>query len=245
MTPAPHHTPRIGLAGAPLLLGDGPAPGVDVVVLDLHGVPAEEVAALVADAEAHHSGGVGVFNGVPSAVGAAVRSGVGLVVLDVATTDPAEVRAVAQAGVVLVLHHTEPAAAVGAVDGLCAAGIDTSRVVVEVGPGPDLVEQVTVLDRTAYGFRVGAVVGLPDAGGSWSPARRDGWEIGTVTAILSAGVATVRGVAPERFRRIAATLHAVDAAVAPEVPDRIGPGPEVRPGGATGAPSPPTGTVSA
>lgn len=215
MTPPPHHTPRIGLTRHPLLLGDRPGPGVGVVVLDLQGVGAPEVPALVADAEARHRGdvGVGVRNGEPSAVGAAVRAGVGLVVLDVATVDPAEVRAVAEAGVVLVLHHAEPAAAVGAVDRLCAAGIDTSRVVVEVGPGPDLVEQVTVLDRSAYGYRVGAVVGPPESAGSWSPEVLAGWEIGTLVAVVGAGVATVRGVAPERFRRVVATLAAIDGAV--------------------------------
>ncbi|NLD78153.1 MAG: hypothetical protein GX643_15970 [Acidimicrobiales bacterium] len=206
-----HRTPRIDLTGSCLLGADRPAPGVDVVVIDLEGVGAAEVTALVAAAEADHVGGIGVQGGTPPAVGAALAAGVGLVVLDVASTPAAEVRAVVEAGVVAVLHHPDPALAVGAVDALAAAGVDTGRVVVEVGPDPQIVEEVTVLERTAYGFRVGAVLG-PVAGRPHAGGAADGWEIGTIFALLSHGVALVRGVDPERFRRVATVLGQIDGA---------------------------------
>lgn len=213
-----HRTPRIDLTGPCLMLGESPARGVDVVVVDLTGVAAVDVADHLLAAEAAHPGGIGVRGGAPSAVGAALAAGVGLVVVDVATTDPREIAAVVEAGVVTVLHHADPARAVGGVDSLTAAGLDTSRVVVEVGPGAQLLEEVTVLERTAFGFRIGASVDLPIGSERWSHEVRAGWEIGTVVALLSAGVATVRGVDPERFRRVAATLGLIDAAAAG--PDR-------------------------
>lgn len=220
VTPA-HRTPRIDLTGPCLLLGETPAPGLDVVLLDLADVDASEVAVLVASAEAEHPGGIGVCGGRPSAVGAAVAAGVGLVLLDVASTDPAEVAAVVESGAVTILHHPDPASAVGAVDRLTAAGLDTSRVVVEVGPDPDIVEEVTVLERSAFGFRVGAVVGRPAEADSWSTPVRQGWEIGTLTALIGAGVATLRGADTEVARRVAATLHAIDSAgsESPVLPD--------------------------
>lgn len=225
VTPA-HRTPRIDLTGPCLLLGAEPVPGVDVVLVDLDGVGADQVADLVARAEADHQGGIGVRGGRPSAVGSALAARVGLVVLDVGTTDPAEVRAVVESGVVVVLHHGDPAVAVGAVDQLNSTGVDTSRVVVEVGPDDRLVEEVTVLERSAFGFRVGAVMALPDGARGWTESARAGWEIGTLTALLAAGVASVRGADPERFRRVAAVLHHIDRA-----------GADVEPVGRSAAPS--------
>jgi hypothetical protein len=197
-----------------MLLSTTPAPGVDVVLVDLTDAAPADVAGLVAAAASVHPGGIGVCGGSPPAVGAALAAGVGLVVLDVGTTAAAEVRAVVEAGVVVVLHHAEPAGAVGAVDRLTAEGLDTSRVIVEVGPDDQVVEEVTVLERSAFGFRVGAVLPPPVEASRLTEPQRQGWEIGMLTALLGAGVASVRGADPERFRRVAAVLHHLDAAAA-------------------------------
>lgn len=210
MTPA-HRTPRIDITGRCLVLGRSPAPGVDVLLIDLTGVDATAVPGLVAGAESRHPGGIGISGGTPPAVGAALAAGVGLVVLDLDDTSAVEVAAVVESGVVAVLHHREPARAVGAVDALVRAGIDTARVVVEVGPGDEIVEEVMVLERSAFGFGVGAVV-APSAAATWSEAARHGWEIGTLTALLEAGIVTVRGPEPERVRRVAAVLDTLDLA---------------------------------
>lgn len=207
-----HRTPRIDLTGPCLLVAEAPGPGVDIVVIDLDGAAASEVSDIVAAAATAHGGGIGVRGGTPSGVGAALAAGVGLVILDVTTTDRAEVRAVVESGVVTVLHHADPAVAVGAVDALTAAGVDTARVVVEVGPDEQLIEEVTVLERTAFGFRVGAVVG-PAPGRISGGEAAAGREIGTLFALLSNGVALVRGADPERFRRVAAILSEIDHAV--------------------------------
>lgn len=211
MTPA-QRFPRIDLTGPCLVLAEAPGAGVDVVLVDLTDVAPAEVAGRLAEVGSLHGGGVGVIGGRPPAVGAAVAAGAGLVVLDVSSADPAEVRAVVESGAVVVVHHADPSAAVRAVDALAAAHLDTSRVVVEVGPDPSLVEEVTVLERSAYGFRVGAVLGLPSGAAGWSEPERDGWEIGTLVALLAAGTATVRGVDPVRCRRVAAVLQAIDDA---------------------------------
>lgn len=212
VTPA-RRTPRIDLTGPCLSLATEPAAGLDVLLVDLSGVEATDVASIVASATERHSGGIGVIGGAPAAVGAALDAGVGLVVLDVGAVDPAEVAAVASTGAVVVLHHSEPAVAVGAVDQLTAAGIDTSRVIVEVGPEHDMLEEVTVLERSAFGFRVGAVVPPPTGEALSTPYRR-GWEIGTVTALVSLGVASLRGADPEVVRRVVATLRLVDSGAA-------------------------------
>ncbi|QXC61545.1 hypothetical protein KSP35_01465 [Aquihabitans sp. G128] len=45
-----------------------------------------------------------------------------------------------------------------------------------------------------------------------APATVDGWEIGALLGAIGLGVRTVRGVAPERFRRVATVLERLDAA---------------------------------
>ena len=130
-----------------------------------------------------------------------------------------------------------PAEAVAACDHLAAAGIDTARVVVEVGPHADVVAQATTLERSAFGFRVGARLGPvtgrpllhhhaglvhpdpagpPAAHGDDPDGPRDrsrGWEVGALTALLGLPVATVRGTDPHRVGRVRAVLHALDHAV--------------------------------
>lgn len=213
------HLPRIDLTGRTLLLDDRPGPHVDVVVADLDGVAPGDVADTLARVQAAHDGPIGVCGGRPSAVGAAVAAGVALVALEADDTPDAEVRAVVESGCVVLLHHAEIARAVGAVDRLVAAGVDTSRVVVEAGPDPDVVEEATVLDRTAFGYRVGACLGASPAAGQPAPGmppgrdeRRDGWEIGALTGLLGLGVATIRGVSGERFARVRSVLDALDRA---------------------------------
>lgn len=87
---------------------------------------------------------------------------------------------------------------------LARAGVDLTRVVFEAviahnAPG------LAAIGQTMEGCRVGVCL----APGDGSPTL-DGWEIGVLTAALSQGVATVRGVDPRRFRRISSVLDALN-----------------------------------
>ena len=97
--------------------------------------------------------------GAGEALREALAAGAGLVVVDLAVTAPDAVDDAVRSGVVVVLHHADPTEAVSVCDRLAVAGVDTSRVVVEVGPDPDVVARATPLERAAFGFRVGACVG--------------------------------------------------------------------------------------
>lgn len=193
-----------------------------MVVVDLDEVEAHDVDAHLAPHRAPDRC-LGVAGGSPAAVEAAVASGAGLVIIDAHGADPERVCSLARHGVALVLAATDVHEALATVDALGAAGIDTGRVVVELGPvdadpagaaEAHLGEgfRIDALERLAYGFRVGARLHPvdPDA-----PERAHGSQIGALTEVLLAGATTVRGVAPARFRRVLAVVRALDAAAAP------------------------------
>ncbi len=221
---------RIDLTGPTLLLSHEPEAQVDVVLVDLTTLAVDQVGAAVAAARPAGSGGVGVVGGGGAAVRAAIEAGADLAVVDLADASTPDVRAVVGSGVVVVLHHAVPTVAVAAVDRLAADGVDTGRVVVELGAPPDLFDELAALERAAPGYRVGVRL-VPDLAPAGHGAVAEGHEaaagreIGVLTALLNAGVATVRGADPRRFRRVRAVLEAIDAAVeAPPVdpvPDHL------------------------
>ena len=245
MTPAPH-LPRVDLAGPTLVLHPEPGPLVQVVVVDLTGLDVSECGPRVRAAGADHDGPVGVQGGAGEALREALAAGAGLVVVDLAVTAPDAVDDAVRSGVVVVLHHADPTEAVSVCDRLAVAGVDTSRVVVEVGPDPDVVARATTLERAAFGFRVGACVGAesgrpllhhhtpvaaepivadpaaagPDEAasdeGDDAVARHAGWEVGVLTGLLGLPVATLRRVDPGRVDRVRAVLHALDEAASVE-----------------------------
>lgn len=234
--------PRVDLTGPPLVLHLAPGPHVHVLLVDLDGPGSEDAAARVALAAAGHAGPVGVIGGDAAAQQAALAAGAGLVVLDLGCTGPDSVERAVRTGAVVVLHGPDPTDAVAVCDRLHAGGVDTARVVVEVGPDADVVAHATTLERAAFSFRVGvdlgATPGAPllhhapglraaprgadqprrdDRGDTGTvastsdpAARRAGWEIGALTALLGLPVATVRGVHPARVARVRAVLRAVD-----------------------------------
>ncbi len=158
MTAAPSH-PRVDLTGPPLVLHPEPGPHVQVLLVDLDGVAPEDGAAHLGVAAAGHPGPVGVVGGDPETQQAALAAGAGLVIVDLTATGPDAVERAVRTGAVVVLHGTDPADAVAACDRLHAGGVDTARVVVEVGPDADVVAHATTLERAAFSFRVGVDLG--------------------------------------------------------------------------------------
>lgn len=151
--------PRVDLTGPPLVLHLQPGPHVQVLLVDLDGGAPEDGAARVRAAGAGHAGPVGVVGGDLATQQAALAAGAGLVVLDLADTAPDAVEGVVRTGAVVVLHGADLTDAVAVCDRLNAAGVDTARVVVEVGPDADVVAHASSLERAAFAFRVGVDLG--------------------------------------------------------------------------------------
>ncbi|MBX3285962.1 MAG: hypothetical protein KF703_11515, partial [Actinobacteria bacterium] len=148
-----------------------------------------------------------------AAVELVVAAGAGLVVVPRALAPAPAVVAASAAGVVVVISGSAEQAGAAALE-LLGAGASPGRVVVEVPAAPHTpaLHAADVDQLADLGLLAG--VAFPPL-----PAATDeavGWEIGTLTRLLGAGVRTFRGVDPTRFARVRAVHEATEAARAGE-----------------------------
>ena len=108
-------------------------------------------------------------------------------------------------------ERREPAERAGAAAlELIGAGGTTGRVVVEVPVAPHTAAlHAGDVDQLA---ELGLLAGVAFPPLPAVTEEAAGWEIGTLTRLLVAGVRTFRGVDPERFARVRAVHEATEAA---------------------------------
>ncbi|CAN5724320.1 hypothetical protein BH10ACT1_BH10ACT1_29330 [soil metagenome] len=179
---APHPITPTVAVGRTLLVG----PGGDVILVDLGSAGADPVE-------------------VTRRVSELVGSGVAVAVQGVG---PAAAVAAAEAGAVVLVGGGSGASGVEGATALAEAGVPVERLLVEVPFGAGSMPTSAIHRVTDAGFEVAVVLQPPhQAAGS-----HDGWQIGALAQVLALDVAAVRGVAPERFRRVAAVVAAIDSA---------------------------------
>jgi len=123
---------------------------------------------------------------------------------------------------VAVLTSTDPAAALDAAASLARDGRDLSRVVLEAGPGPNLLRRVETLTAWMTGGDGAPRERGPFTGACFGPRSGEetggtppgdavaaGAEIGLLTAVLSMGVSTVRSMDSRVFHRVDAVVEAL------------------------------------
>jgi hypothetical protein len=198
----------LDLTGRALLLGELG----DVALIDLTGPDGagELEPPTPADTPPHPDGKpVGARVASAAAVELVVAAGAALIVVPrVLAASPAVVAASA-AGIVVVVSGSAERAGAAALE-LLGSGGTAGRVVVEVPVAPHTAPLHA--DDVAQLAELGLLAGVsfPPL-----PALTDealGWEIGTITRLLVAGVRTFRGVDPERFSRVRAVHEATEAA---------------------------------
>jgi len=202
----------VDLAGRALLLGELG----DVALIDLTGPDgAGELEPPTPDAAPPHAAHqpVGARVASAAAVELVVAAGAALIVVPRALAAAPAVVDASASGVVVVVSGSAEQAGAAALE-LIGAGGTPGRVVVEVPVAPHTAAlHAGDVDQLAeLGLLAG--VAFPPL-----PAVTDeavGWEIGSLTRLLVAGVRTFRGVDPERFARVRAVHEATEAARAGE-----------------------------
>lgn len=198
----------VDLTGRALLLGELG----DVALIDLTGPDGagELEPQTSADVPPHsQSQPVGARVASAAAVELVVAAGAGLIVVPrVLASSPAVVAASA-AGIVVVVSGSAEQAGAAALE-LIGAGGTPGRVVVEVpvAPHTPALHAVDVAQLADLGLLAG--ISFPPL-----PTVSDeaaGWQIGTLTRLLTAGVRTFRGVDAQRFARVRAVHEATEAA---------------------------------
>ena len=179
---------------------------VQVLTLDLTDLDPADVADAVRAARAGYAGPVGVVGGGARKLAAALADGVDLVIVDGASKSIDQIRSVTGTGAVALLRAADPARAAEVWDELEAHDVDLSRVVVEVGPSPDLVADLAAMARSGRAWRIGADLQTPEGPGG------AGWQIGCLAGGAGLALATVRNVSPDRVRRVWAVLEALGVA---------------------------------
>lgn len=198
----------LDLTGRALLLGELG----DVALIDLTGPDGagELEPPTPADTPPHPDGKpVGARVASAAAVELVVAAGAALIVVPRVLAPSPAVVAASAAGVVVVVSGSAERAGAAALE-LLGSGGTAGRVVVEVpvAPHTTALHAADVAQLGELGLLAG--VSFPPL-----PAVTDealGWEIGTITRLLVAGVRTFRGVDPERFARVRAVHEATEAA---------------------------------
>ena len=201
-------SPRVETSGGTMLLADAPDPDANVVLADLAGVDIDDVSELIAELIRTHSRQrVGVRGGRYDVVAAAMAAGASVIVAEVDRFTTDELISLARQDVLIVITRIDSRTAARTASRLGAAGLDASQLVFELGPDRHVVAKVAELDGRLDGVRIGAVIDAAqdvDLDGATSA----GSEIGALTGLMLAEVATIRGVSARRFSRVMAVLDA-------------------------------------